>query len=134
MGFIFGGDTGETAQSLADKRQYAQSLLAQSMGNRQIQHPLQGVNQIAQALMGGYLANQNDKAMSQGGADATAKFTNSIGADSGDYDIASGTSSPDLTKADAHQDAIQDGDVPAPASSGGLALPFSGGGSASSHG
>lgn len=62
--------SGYTAEDLARmgpdeltrKRQLANALLSEAMGQRRIEHPLQGLAQMSQALIGGLQARKVDKA------------------------------------------------------------------------
>ncbi|HWU63568.1 MAG TPA: hypothetical protein VN112_16235 [Ensifer sp.] len=88
VGFLFGGNTGETAESLASKRQLAQAMLQSAMGGEKIQSPWQGVSEMARALMGGLMQRQ----MANEGAAQNAQLTAALmgqpyapAADGGDF-------------------------------------------------
>ncbi|WP_259669059.1 MULTISPECIES: hypothetical protein [unclassified Rhizobium] len=69
MGFIFGGDTGQTQADVADARKrLAAAMLQQGTDTSPIQSPWEGAARMAQALMGG-LAVRN-QANQQQAADA----------------------------------------------------------------
>ncbi|WP_246661327.1 hypothetical protein [Rhizobium sp. MHM7A] len=71
MGFIFGGDTGQTQADVTDARKrLAAAMLQQGTDTSPIQSPWEGAARMAQALMGG-LAVRN-QATQQRAADAQA--------------------------------------------------------------
>lgn len=54
VGFIFGGDTGQTQESLTDaRRRMAVAMLQQGMDSSPIRSPWQGAARMAEALVGG---------------------------------------------------------------------------------
>ncbi len=61
MAFSF-GYAPQTPEGIARKRQIAQALMMQGMDSSPIQSPWQGVNRIAQALVGGYQNRQAEEA------------------------------------------------------------------------
>lgn len=69
VGYLFGGNTGETAESLARRRAYADALMGASQQTRAENIP-QGMNQLAQALMGGLMNSQ----IAGQSADATREY------------------------------------------------------------
>lgn len=75
MGYIFGGNTGETAESLARKRAYAEALMNAS-GRQSAQNIPQGLNQLAQAAFGGLMQSQ----IAGKEADASAEYGKALGA------------------------------------------------------
>lgn len=74
VGYIFGGNTGQTAESLAQQRAYAQALMA--AGQQPAQNIPQGIAQLANTLMGGLV---NSK-ISGEAADATAGYNKALAA------------------------------------------------------
>lgn len=74
MGFIFKQSKGETPETVANKRKLAQALLSQGMDSSPIQHPMQGLARIAQALSGNWANSRLDKAEKEGRAAASDNF------------------------------------------------------------
>lgn len=74
MGFIFNQNAGETPETIARKRMIAQAMQQQGTDTSAIQHPLQGVARIAQALSGNWANSRLDKAEKQGRAGASDNF------------------------------------------------------------
>lgn len=59
MGTIFGGNTGETLDSAEMRSRMAMAMLQNATSAQPIQSPWQGVNQLAQALMGGMMMKRS---------------------------------------------------------------------------
>lgn len=72
MAFTY-GDAPQTPEGIARKRQIAQALMMQGMDSSPIQSPWQGVNRIAQALVGGYQNQQAEQAAAKMQQDEQAK-------------------------------------------------------------
>jgi flagellar protein FlgJ len=69
MGFIFGGDTGQSQESVTDARKrLAAAMLQQGTDTSPIQSPWEGAARMAQALMGGLAVRKQGEL--QSGADA----------------------------------------------------------------
>ncbi len=64
---------------LTRKRQLAEALLARAMGQREIDHPLQGVAQLAEALVGGLKERRAEKALISGKEGADTLFSAGMG-------------------------------------------------------
>ncbi|MBZ7920559.1 hypothetical protein LAC81_02000 [Ensifer adhaerens] len=75
-GFLFGGDTGETAQSLARKRDIQDMLARQIMGS-QPKTAQEGIGALLSGIGVGISRYRTDKAQ-QAGTDAASKLYNSI--------------------------------------------------------
>lgn len=76
MGFIFGGGTGETQESLADARQrMALAMLQQGMDTSPIRSPWQGAARLAEAVMGGLDLHQMQMQQNQGYDDLNAALS-----------------------------------------------------------
>lgn len=59
MGFLFGGDTGQTQDSITDaRRRMAVAMMQQGQQSTPIQSPWQGVARLSEALMGGLAFRQ----------------------------------------------------------------------------
>ena len=72
MAFTY-GYAPQTPEGIARKRQIAQALMMQGMDSSPIQSPWQGVNRIAQALVGGYQNQQAEQAAAKMQQDEQAK-------------------------------------------------------------
>ncbi len=72
MAFSF-GYAPQTPEGIARKRQIAQALMMQGMDSSPIQSPWQGVNRIAQALVGGYQNQQAEQAAAKMQQDEQAR-------------------------------------------------------------
>lgn len=75
MAFIFGGDTGETADSAAAKRKLAEALMAQGSQTGPVASPWEGANRAAQAITGALLARSADRATSDADAQVMAALS-----------------------------------------------------------
>lgn len=71
--YAFGGDTGETPESIKRRRALAEAMLSRANG-RAPQNMGEGINAIGQALAGRILANRADKAEAAGQRTAGAAF------------------------------------------------------------
>ncbi len=87
IGFIFGGDTGETPESLKQKRALAQALITGSSTPKNVG---EGLNAIGQALVYRSIMNKADAAQKAGTASANSAFSSISSALAG----GSGASSP----------------------------------------
>ncbi len=82
MGFLFGGKTGETAESLARKRAVAEALLANA-NNRVPQSVGEGIASIGQALSGRLGLNVLQKQQSEGASALDKRIQGALGGGTG---------------------------------------------------
>ncbi|TBZ07758.1 transglycosylase SLT domain-containing protein [Rhizobium leguminosarum] len=76
MGFIFGGDTGQSQESVTDARKrLAAAMLQQGSNTGPIQSPWEGAARMAQALMGGLAIRKQGQAEQAGMAEGMAALT-----------------------------------------------------------
>ncbi|WP_245456314.1 hypothetical protein [Rhizobium leguminosarum] len=76
MGFIFGGDTGQSQESVTDARKrLAAAMLQQGTNTGPIQSPWEGTARMAQALMGGLAIRKQGEAEQAGLAEGMAALT-----------------------------------------------------------
>ncbi|NKK53854.1 lytic murein transglycosylase [Rhizobium leguminosarum] len=76
MGFIFGGDTGQSQESVTDARKrLAAAMLQQGTNTGPIQSPWEGAARMAQALMGGLAIRKQGEAEQAGMAEGMAALT-----------------------------------------------------------
>ncbi|WP_246644755.1 hypothetical protein [Rhizobium laguerreae] len=76
MGFIFGGDTGQSQESVTDARKrLAAAMLQQGTNTGPIQSPWEGAARMAQALMGGLAIRKQGEAEQAGLAEGMAALT-----------------------------------------------------------
>ncbi|WP_246639007.1 transglycosylase SLT domain-containing protein [Rhizobium laguerreae] len=76
MGFIFGGDTGQSQESVTDARKrLAAAMLQQGTNTGPIQSPWEGAARMAQALMGGLAIRKQGQAEQAGMAEGMAALT-----------------------------------------------------------
>lgn len=76
MGFIFGGDTGQSQESVTDARKrLAAAMLQQGANTGPIQSPWEGAARMAQALMGGLAIRKQGEAEQAGMAEGMAALT-----------------------------------------------------------
>ncbi|TAX39155.1 lytic murein transglycosylase [Rhizobium leguminosarum] len=76
MGFIFGGDTGQSQESVTDARKrLAAAMLQQGTDTSPIQSPWEGAARMAQALMGGLAIRKQGAAEQAGMAEGMAALT-----------------------------------------------------------
>lgn len=76
MGFIFGGDTGQSQESVTDARKrLAAAMLQQGANTSPIQSPWEGAARMAQALMGGLAIRKQGEAEQAGMAEGMAALT-----------------------------------------------------------
>ena len=76
MSFIFGGNTGESAESLKKKRALAQAMLARS---RPIRTVGQGIGSAADSIAGTIMGRHADKGIAEGEASAAELFKQAMG-------------------------------------------------------
>lgn len=77
MGFIFGGSTGETQDSLDTKRKLALAMLAKGTDSSPIQSPWQGAARLSEALMGGLNIRRQEADQKAADAQSMALITGS---------------------------------------------------------
>lgn len=82
MSFIFGGNTGETPQSIARKRAVAQAMQARSL-SRMPQNVGEGINSVGQALAAKIIERRASEAEAKGREGAGAAFETAIGEGAG---------------------------------------------------
>ncbi|WHO73950.1 lytic murein transglycosylase [Rhizobium sp. BT03] len=76
MGFLFGGDTGQSQESVTDARKrLAAAMLQKGTDTSPIQSPWEGAARMAQALMGGLAIKQQGEAEQAGLAEGMAALT-----------------------------------------------------------
>ncbi|MGO7589947.1 lytic murein transglycosylase [Rhizobium leguminosarum] len=76
MGFLFGGDTGQSQESVTDARKrLAAAMLQQGTNTGPIQSPWEGAARMAQALMGGLAIRKQGEAEQAGMAEGMAALT-----------------------------------------------------------
>ncbi|MDV4183261.1 lytic murein transglycosylase [Rhizobium brockwellii] len=76
MGFLFGGDTGQSQESVTDARKrLAAAMLQQGTNTGPIQSPWEGAARMAQALMGGLAIRKQGEAEQAGTAEGMAALT-----------------------------------------------------------
>lgn len=76
MGFLFGGDTGQSQESVTDARKrLAAAMLQQGTDTGPIQSPWEGAARMAQALMGGLAIRKQGEAEQAGMAEGMAALT-----------------------------------------------------------
>ncbi|MCJ9691596.1 transglycosylase SLT domain-containing protein [Rhizobium sp. PRIMUS64] len=76
MGFLFGGDTGQSQESVTDARKrLAAAMLQQGTDTSPIQSPWEGAARMAQALMGGLAIRKQGEAEQAGLAEGMAALT-----------------------------------------------------------
>lgn len=76
MGFLFGGDTGQSQESVTDARKrLAAAMLQQGTNTGPIQSPWEGAARMAQALMGGLAIRKQGQAEQAGMAEGMAALT-----------------------------------------------------------
>lgn len=76
MGFLFGGDTGQSQESVTDARKrLAAAMLQQGTNTGPIQSPWEGAARMAQALMGGLAVRKQGEAEQAGMAEGMAALT-----------------------------------------------------------
>lgn len=76
MGFIFGGDTNQSQESITDARKrLAAAMLQQGTNTGPIQSPWEGAARMAQALMGGLAIRKQGEAEQAGMAEGMAALT-----------------------------------------------------------
>ncbi|TBG68058.1 transglycosylase SLT domain-containing protein [Rhizobium leguminosarum] len=76
MGFIFGGDTGQSQETVTDARKrLAAAMLQQGTNTGPIQSPWEGAARMAQALMGGLAIRKQGEAEQAGMAEGMAALT-----------------------------------------------------------
>lgn len=73
--FSFNANAGETPETLKQKRAVADALLQQGLDMSPIQHPMQGLARIAQALSGNYARAWTDKKEAEGRKSAGDSFS-----------------------------------------------------------
>ena len=78
MGFIFNQNSGETPDTLAQKRKIAEALMQQGMDTSPIQSWTQGAARIAQALSGNWARARADREEGKGRSAASSKFNDII--------------------------------------------------------
>lgn len=104
-GFIFGGSTGETLESLSKKREIANALMARSQSQAP-QNVGEGLNAIARALVYRRQMTQFDKAEAEGKAGKNAVMANLVAALNPNFPPAPGAGA-----AQAATPAVQGGDI-----------------------
>ncbi|MGO8490912.1 lytic murein transglycosylase [Rhizobium ruizarguesonis] len=76
MGFIFGGDTGQSQESVTDARKrLAAAMLQQGTDTSPIQSPWEGAARMAQALMGGLAVRKQGEMQSAADAQVISAIT-----------------------------------------------------------
>ncbi|MBY3295755.1 lytic murein transglycosylase [Rhizobium laguerreae] len=76
MGFIFGGDTGQSQESVTDARKrLAAAMLQQGTNTGPVQSPWEGAARMAQALMGGLAIRKQGEAEQAGMAEGMSALT-----------------------------------------------------------